>query len=139
MSSYYLTRPVPLITPLTRPFWDGCAEGRFKLQRCVGCARYRFFPTESCPDCRSTDYVWSEVSGLGTVFSWIVVHRSVDPAWQARIPFVTGVVELAEQPGCLVPGLIEGVSPADVRAGMPVRIGFERIDSDTVLPHWLAA
>ena len=139
MSSYYTTRPAPIITPLTRPFWEGCAAGRIRLQRCDDCARFRFFPTEACPDCRSTRFTWTDSSGRGRLFSWIVVHRSVDPVWQARTPFVTGIVELEEQPGCLIPGLIMGMAPSEVREGMPLRAEFERIDENTVLPGWRAA
>ncbi|MGE0796931.1 MAG: Zn-ribbon domain-containing OB-fold protein [Lautropia sp.] len=139
MSGLYTTFPAPLVTALTRPFWDGCAEGKLRLQRCDRCGRLRFYPTEACPDCRSTDATWTDVSGRARVFSWIVVHRSVDPVWQARAPFVTGIVEIDEQPGCLLPGLIVGADPQQVRIGMPVQVEFERTDPSTVVPRWRAA
>lgn len=139
MSSFYTTCPAPLVTPLTRPFWEGCAQGKLQLQRCDDCARFRFFPTEACPDCRSTHFTWTPVSGRGQVFSWIVVHRSVDPVWQSRVPFVTGIIEIAEQPGCLMPGIIVGVEPGEVRDAMPVEVEFERQDETTVFPRWRAA
>ena len=47
-------RPLPRITPLTRPFWEGCRAGELRLQRCTSCGDYRFFPAEGCPRCKST-------------------------------------------------------------------------------------
>ena len=128
--------PLPLITPVSRPFWDGCREGVLRIQRCCGCGLFRFYPSESCHACASTESVWTELSGRGRIASWIVVHRSVDPAWAARVPFATGVVEIEEQPGCLIPGLIEGAPPATLRAGQPVEIGFERVSESVALPRW---
>jgi uncharacterized OB-fold protein len=139
MSGLYTTCPSPLVTALTQPFWDGCAEGKIRLQRCARCGRFRFYPSEACPDCRSTEHAWTDVSGKGRVFSWIVVHRSVDPVWQARAPFVTGIVEIDEQPGCLMPGIIVGTDPKDVREGMPVTVEFERTDDGAALPRWRAS
>ena len=31
-------KPVPEPTPETQPFWDGCAAGELRLQRCTDCA-----------------------------------------------------------------------------------------------------
>jgi len=128
--------PKPVPTLLTKPFWDGCREGRLTVQQCDDCGHYRFYPTEGCPHCRSRKYTWRDMSGKGKVYSWIVIHRSVDPVWQARAPFVTGLVELDEQEKLLVPGLILGVAPKDVKAGMKVRVEFEQTDPDTVVPRW---
>ena len=95
----------------------------------------RFYPCEGCPHCRSTEYRWTEVSGRGSLYSWIVVHRSVDPVWQARAPFVTGIVELEEGKGVLVPGIILGVAPEAVREGMKVQ---GRVRTDRCRHHGAA-
>lgn len=139
MSGFHEDYPVPQITALTKPFWDACTQGRLSLQRCDRCGRLRFYPSESCPDCRSTEYTWTGVSGFGKVHSWTVVHRSVDPVWQALAPFVTGIIEIDEQQGCLMPGLILGVDPSGVRDGMPVVVEFERTGDATMVPRWRAA
>ena len=30
---------LPQVDDLNRPFWDGCAAGELRLQRCAGCGR----------------------------------------------------------------------------------------------------
>lgn len=132
--TFGLPHPVP--TALTRPFWDGCAQHRLMVQRCADCGRYRFYPCEGCPDCRSRAYAWTEVPGKGKVFSWIVIHRSVDPAWQAKAPYVSAIIELDVQPGLLMPGLLIDVPVTDVRAGMPVGVVFEQTDAETTVARW---
>lgn len=128
--------PQPIITAVSRPFWDGCLQGVLRVQRCAQCSRYRFYPSETCPACASPDYAWQEVSGKGRVASWIVIHRSVDPAWSARTPFASGVVEIDEQSGCFIPGVIEGIAPSLIRAGQRVEVRFERVSESTALPRW---
>jgi uncharacterized OB-fold protein len=136
MPTAALVYPHPVPTPLTQAFWEGCRKHKLMMQQCTNCKRMRFYPCEGCPHCRSTEYQWTEVSGRGSVYSWIVVHRSVDPVWQARAPFVTGIVELEEGEGVLVPGIILGVAPEAVREGMKVKVEFEQTDADTTVPRW---
>jgi len=128
--------PHPVPTALTRPFWDGCRDHKLMMQECTGCGRLRFYPSEGCQHCRSTDYTWTRVSGRGRIYSWIVVHRSVDPVWQARTPFVTGIIELEEGMGVLVPGLILGMAPDAIEEAMPVHVEFEQTDAETTVPRW---
>lgn len=136
MNGIELQYPAPQVTALSQPFWEGCRQRRLRLQKCQSCGALRFYPSEACADCRSTAYDWVDVSGRGRIFSWIVVHRSVDPVWQRRAPFVTGIIEIAEQPGCRIPGIILGVKPADVRDGMAVQVEFEETAPDIVVPRW---
>jgi len=138
MSIFHNGYPDPKITSLTQPFWDGCTHGQLLIQICDDCSRYRFYPTETCPECRSEKFTWAEVSGNGHVASWIVIHRSVDPVWQSLTPFITGVVEIAEQPGCFVPGLILGIQPDQIRSGLTVQVEFEQTGEKTFVPRWRA-
>ncbi len=138
MNSSESLLPRPIVTPVSRPFWDGCSEGVFRLQRCSQCAVYRFYPSESCQHCASVEYSWDTLSGSGKVASWIVIHRSVDPAWSARTPFATGIVEIDEQPGCFVPGVIEGIEPSEIKAGLRVRITYDQVDKSLAFPRWQA-
>jgi Rubredoxin-like zinc ribbon domain (DUF35_N) len=44
-------KPVPVPTPETQPFWDGCAAGELRIQRCVDCRQPYFYPRPVCPAC----------------------------------------------------------------------------------------
>lgn len=129
-------QPLPVPTMLTQPFWDGCREHRLSLQRCLGCRRFRFYPTAACPHCASPDSRWEEVSGQGTVYSWIVARKTYDPYWRNRVPYVCAIVELREQEGLFMPGLLVDVDPSEVCAEMPVEVVFEDVSETVSLPRW---
>ena len=75
-------KPVPAPTDASRPFWAGCAEGKLLLRRCRQCDKHHA-PTRHVCSCGGSDLEWTEVSGLGRVFSYTVVHRAPDPAFKA--------------------------------------------------------
>jgi uncharacterized OB-fold protein len=129
-------QPLPVPSPLTQPFWDGCRKHRLSLQRCCDCRKFRFYPTAGCPHCASPDARWETVSGRGAVYSWIVVDRTHDPYWRTRVPYVCAIVELREQKGLFMPGLLVGVDPSEVRAAMAVEIVFEDVTPAVSLPRW---
>ena len=77
---------------LVEPFWESAARGVLSLQRCSACERFIHFPLAACPTCHSpASLEWRTVSGLGTLYSFIVVHRSRFPAF-SRLPYVVGCV-----------------------------------------------
>jgi uncharacterized OB-fold protein len=131
-----LALPLPKPTLMTQPFWDATREGRLIIQRCTHCGRLRFYPSAGCNHCASSEFRWDRMSGFGKIYSWIVVHRSVDPAWQRRAPFVSAIIELDEQAGLLVPGLLTDVDPAAVHADQPVQVWFDTLPGGATLARW---
>lgn len=84
------------------------------------------------------------MSGRGTIWSFIVPHPPLLPAYQELAPYNVIVVALDEDPtlrmvGNLVErpdGPINEVDPATIRIGDPVRVVFQRVE-DVVLPRWM--
>jgi uncharacterized OB-fold protein len=125
-----VTRPRPLVTALTEPFWDGTRQGELRVQRCLDCDRLRWTPLAACPGCWSERTAWEVMSGRGTVHAYTVVHRPMDPlAFTA--PYVLAVVELDEGPLMLTN--IVDVNPEAVVIGMPVVVRFERVDDEIIV------
>jgi uncharacterized OB-fold protein len=106
--------------------------GSLCIQRCGECGRWRHPPRRFCPACSSTDADFAVVSGTGTVISYAVSHRSLDPEWQARVPFSTLVVELEEGPRVLA---ATDLAPAGVSLGLPVVLTIEALSGDFALLH----
>jgi uncharacterized OB-fold protein len=131
--------PQPVPTLLTAPFWQGCNEGRLMLQRCEHCHKLRFYPAESCPFCGTLGGTWVAATGSGTVYSWIVVHKTPDNYWRTRVPYVSAIIELDDQPHLYMPGLLTQVAPDAVRAGMRVQAWFESGGESQALPRWRPA
>jgi uncharacterized OB-fold protein len=126
--------PLPEPNPDTREFWDGCRRHELRLQRCAECGTARFAPRPACPWCASLEFAWFTASGHGRVHSWTVVHRPTLPAFQHLVPYAAGLVQLDEGP--FMVGQLRGCSPADLRAGAPVRVEFDDVGDDVSLPHW---
>ena len=49
-----------------------------------------------CPKCLSLDHEWAKLSGRGTIWSFIVVHRPQHPAFFGDVPYNVAIVELDE-------------------------------------------
>jgi uncharacterized OB-fold protein len=132
-------------------FWDGTAVGELRVQACGTCGALRFPPRVMCPECQSTERTWVAVSGRGTIWSFVVVHPPVLPAYAPYTPFPVVTVTLDEKPnlrmvGNLVTGpggAINDVDPATIEIGEPVRVVFtprRRPDgTDVYLPQWVRA
>ena len=90
-------KPVPVPTPETQPFWDGCAAGELRIQRCADCGRPYFYPRPVCPACGSRNVEWFTASGRATLYSYVINHRPA-PGFEDDAPYAIAVVELDEGP-----------------------------------------
>jgi uncharacterized protein len=98
------SRPVPLPSPLTQPFWDELEAGRLAIHRCRSCGRYQHPPRGICMNCGSDDVGFEPVSGRGTLWSWTIIYHPVVGTLNAAVPYASLIVELAEQAGLLLAG-----------------------------------
>jgi len=132
--------------PTTAPFWEGCARGELLVQACASCGLRRMPPRPMCPRCRSLEIRWEPTSGRGRVWSFIVPHPPLLPAFAEVAPYNAIIVELEEDPlirfaGNLVvsaDGEINEIDPATITIGEPVQVVFHRIE-DVYLPRWIRA
>ena len=89
-------------------------EGRFMLQRSRGNGVFVYPPRVAQPGTGAADLEWVEASGLGTVYSTTVV-RCKPPAADYNV----ALIALAEGPRMM--SRVDGIAPAAVTIGMPVR------------------
>jgi uncharacterized OB-fold protein len=82
----------------------------------------------------SPEHLWIEGSGNGTLFSFAVVHRALDPYWKGELPYLVGVIELAEGPRLL--SNVVGVRVDQVEIGMALRVVFEPLMEEIVVPRF---
>ncbi|GAA2137740.1 OB-fold domain-containing protein [Actinomadura napierensis] len=125
----------PAIGRDTAFFWDGVNAGELRIQRCADCGALRHPPGPMCAKCQSPNRDYVVASGRGEVHSYVVHHHPPVPG--RTPPFVVAVVELEE--GVRIVGNVNGCAPEDVEVGMPVRLVFERMDDELVLPQWTPA
>lgn len=135
-----------LADPDGAPFWEGAARGELLVQACSACGAWRFPPRPMCPRCRATGCRWEPTSGRGSVWSYVVPHPPLLPAYAEVAPYNVIVVALEEDPvirfvGNLVTGpdgAIDEIDPRAIRIGEPVRVVFTELDGFH-LPRWVRA
>jgi uncharacterized protein len=127
-----LPEPIPDLD--SKPFWDGCQEGRFLVPICRECRASRWPPGPMCPNCQATSTDWLEAVGTGRVYTWVIVTHSVHAATVDQVPYVVALIELPE--GIRVVGNIIGCAPDQVRADLPVELFFEELPTGLRLPNF---
>jgi uncharacterized OB-fold protein len=123
--------PLPAVTLLSRPFWDGCADGVLRYQACEVCGHAMSDPGYRCRWCHSPRLTWRDSSGEGSIYSWSVVWRPQTAEFE--VPYVVIIVEMAER-FSLVSNLI-GCEAEDVQLGLPVTVEFHQVGG-TTLPYF---
>lgn len=123
---------VPSPTPDTQPYWDGLLQGKLVLQRCADCGTVRHYPRPVCDHCYSMNAEWIEASGKGTVHSWTETHYAFHPGFKGELPYLLVTVDLQE--GVRLQAQARGLTLADMKVGLPVRIAAEKVKDDLALP-----
>jgi len=129
-------KPVPDITPDSKPYWDGLNERRLRLQKCGSCGKVRHYPHPMCAACYSFDVEWIDASGRGKVHSWTVAHHAFHPGFKSELPYVLVTVDLDE--GVRMNAPLRGFDAAKLRIGLPVRVVFEQATAELSLPAFVS-
>lgn len=108
------------------------------MQRCAACDQYQFPPDVACVHCQSTELPPTLVSGDATLYSFTVVERPFHAGFASCLPYVVGLVELAEQPGLRMLTNIVDAPPESLTIGMALRVTFEDV-GDMTLPQFRPA
>ena len=123
-------RPAPVLTADNEFFWRGCAEGRLQCRRCTTCGRLQHPPTPLCPNCHGDTWELAELTGRGTVASYIVIHHPPNPWFE--LPMVAATIALEE--GIELISNVEGVAPVDLVLGMEVEVFFAPTEDGLAVP-----
>jgi uncharacterized OB-fold protein len=140
---------LPAVDEESRFFWEGTLAGELRVQVCDNCGKVRHPPRPMCPSCRSTARGWKQLSGKGTVWSFVVPHPPLLQPYVELAPYNVVVVTLDEDPtlrlvGNLVTGpdgRLDDIDPASIHIGEPVEVVFKRFrradGSEAALPMWV--
>ena len=105
-------------TELDQGYWDGLAEGKLRVQQCGACKHWQEVPETFCYACGADEMAWQNVSGKGTVHTFITVHQKYHPAFYDLVPYNVSVIELDEGPR--ITANIVNTAPNNVQIGMKV-------------------
>jgi uncharacterized protein len=124
--------PAPVPNEENQPFWDALKRGELSLQACASCGAFQHPPRPMCSDCGSMERTWKQVSGRGTVYSFVVTNQAIHPAYEGFTPYATVLVELDEGPRMI--SNLTDVVIEDLAIGMPVQVVFEPLSDEITLP-----
>jgi uncharacterized OB-fold protein/acyl dehydratase len=113
-------RPRPAINRDNQVLWEGYRRRELRIPQCQGCHRLFFPSSPRCSACGSFDMGFVVSEGHGTVYSHVAVHHPQVPGFGYPLP--VALVELKE--GARIIGDLVGVTPEQVRIGMPVEVDW---------------
>jgi len=127
-------KPVPVVQPWARPFWEAARRGVLILQHCGDCGSAIHYPRLVCPACASENLGWREASGRGVVYSFTVVESNAPSAFLVDIPYVVAVIRLEE--GVRMLSNVVDCPASALRCDMPVEVVFAKLDDQFTLPKF---
>jgi uncharacterized OB-fold protein len=131
-----VAKPLPIVDPDTKPFWDAVKGHELRAQQCSRCGRFRWPPSGVCPDCHSWQSQWVKVPGTGIIDSYVVVHQPIG-AFAVDVPYVTAKIVLDGTDGHTT--IISNITDCAwdrVRVGMRVSVFFDDVADDVTLPKF---
>ncbi len=129
-----IEKPLPDVTdPVTAGYWEAAREGRLVVSRSVHCGELLWPPEAVCPVCLQEGFDWVDVEPRGTLWSYAVYHRALDPAFAGDIPYAVGLVELTS--GFKMYGIIQG-DLAALEVGMPAEAVFDTVTDEVTFVRW---
>jgi uncharacterized protein len=114
-------RPDRVLGPGHDTFWDWCARGELRLQRCGRCGKICWPVVTVCEHCGGDDLSWERMSGRGKIVSWCTFERDYYGG-RLPIPWETILVELDE--GALFISNPTDYAWKDMSFGMQVQLAF---------------
>jgi uncharacterized OB-fold protein len=103
-------------------FYSGLECNVLLAQKCAACGRLRNPPSPMCGACGSFDWTPQQLSGRGTVYSYLIHHYPPLPGFDTPHPVV--LAELDE--GVRFIGALRSDQREAVAIGAPVTIEFVR-------------
>lgn len=129
-----VSKPLPVPTRETQPYWEGCKQHELRIQKCVACGHAQFYPRLYCTACMSERVEWVTASGRGTVLSFTIVYRPPSQGFAAEVPYVVALITLDEGPQMM--SNVVGCAPEQVHIGMPVAVTFEDWTEEIAIPKF---
>ncbi len=120
MSAAEPQRPPPTPSRDSAFFWEAVQRGALVGQRCAGCHAFRHPPRPMCPRCQSLDWEAVELSGRGTVHSFIQPVHPPLPMFEPG--YLVALIDLEE--GIRLLSNLCGVTREEAEVGMAVEVCF---------------
>lgn len=128
-------KPLPYTEdPQTAPFWAGTKKHELWVRKCQDCGEYQWPPRPMCINCHNCDFEWVQVSGKGKLYTYTIINRAFNLAFEKDVPLGLAIVALDEGPRMI--GNSTGMKPEDLKIGMPMEAAFNDVTEEVTLVNW---
>jgi uncharacterized OB-fold protein len=131
------SKPIPVVTPELRPFFDAARAGTLVVQRCRSCGVRRFPPRDKCSHSHGREADWVPSAGRGKILTWNVMHQVYHPGFANEVPYAVVLVEL-DDGGRMISNVV-GLPNERLEIGLPVEVTFEKLSDEVSLPKFRVA
>jgi uncharacterized OB-fold protein len=121
---------------LTAPFWTAANEQRLVIQHCTNCNRLQHPPGVQCARCAEGKLEWQEMSGLGHIYSYAVVHDGPVRMLKEGQPFNVAIITLDDDPNIQMLSHLPGTPSGEVPVKAAVQVVFEDSANGQKIPEW---
>jgi uncharacterized OB-fold protein len=83
-----------------------------------------WYPKETCSHCGGSAFAWEPVAGRARLFSWAVVRNVFLPQYREKVPYITGLVSLEEDPSVRLVTEIVDTHAEALGFGEPMEVVF---------------
>lgn len=123
--------PLPAVTNLNAPHWEGLRQHRLVAPRCDACGTAWLPPGPWCPACWSRAFTWAELSGRGTVTSFVRFHQQYYRQGPFQAPYAVAEITLEEGPR-----LYAQLVDAEPEVGLAVEVTYDDVAEDLTLARF---
>ena len=128
------TKPLPTTEPETEEFWKATKRHELFLQRCNACGEVIHFPRVMCYRCLSEDLGWFKSTGLGSVYSFTIIHQVAHLGFESEVPYVYAIIDLDD--GARMISNVVNIEPSTVEVGMRVKVTFDDVTPEISIPKF---
>ncbi len=86
------SRPIPVPDERSAPFFAAAKQGQLLLKKCSACGHVLAPQREACEYCLGEALEWSPSLGKGTLYSFVLMHQVLHPAFKDEVPYNVIVV-----------------------------------------------
>jgi hypothetical protein len=128
------TRPLPIPTEDTKPYWEGAKASKLLIQKCAMCDTLQFYPRTYCLTCLNESMTWVEAAGDGEIYTFSINHRPANEYMKDKIPYAVAAIDLDEGVRMLA-NIVES-DIRQIKCGARVKVVFEKASDEITLPQF---
>ena len=128
-------KPRPTIDPDSKTYWEAAKSNKLMIQHSIDTNEYFLYSKQLTNTQDSINIEWKEVSGLGEIYSYTIIHSPAGPAFANEVPYVVASITLNEGARIISNIITDNID--NISIGDKVRVVFEKQDDEFTIPKFI--